>query len=143
MLVRSDEGGEFKVIGILDFGDMHSDVHVHELAITIMYLMTEHPDPIEVGGPVLAGWESLFPLNESERECLFTLVLCRFCQSLLYARYFVILNPENEEYLMISSKRGLGILKQLMELGKEKVEKVWFESAAEFRDGEEWGFFFF
>ncbi|XP_050933282.1 hydroxylysine kinase isoform X3 [Lates calcarifer] len=134
VLVQPDESDGYKISGILDFGDMNSGYYIHELAIAIMYMMTEHPNPIEVGGPVLAGWESVLPLNEAERECLYVLVLSRFCQSLVLARHSVTLHPENAEYLMISSKRGIFILRQLWELRKEQVEKVWFESAAQFSD---------
>ncbi|KAM4739459.1 hydroxylysine kinase isoform 2-T3 [Anableps anableps] len=132
VLVQPDDNHGHKISGILDFGDMNSGYYVFELAITIMYMMIEHPDPIEVGGPVLAGWESVFPLNEDEKDCLYLLVLSRFCQSLVLARHAMMLNPENEEYLMISSRKGVKIFQQLWELGKEHVEKVWFQRAAQF-----------
>ncbi|KAM9761746.1 hydroxylysine kinase [Menidia menidia] len=134
VLVQPDDDGGHKISGILDFGDMNSGYYIHELAIAIMYMMTEHPEPVEVGGPVLAGWESVLPLNEAEKDCLYLLVLSRFCQSLVLARYSVTLHPENTEYLMISSKRGVHILKKLWELGKEHVESVWFQSAARLGD---------
>lgn len=134
ILVQPTENGGHRISGILDFGDMNSGYYIHELAITIMYMMIEHPNPIEVGGPVLAGWESVLPLNKVEKDCLYLLMLCRFCQSFVLARYSVTLHPENEEYLMITSRRGIRILHQLWELGKEQVEKVWFESAARFTE---------
>ncbi|XP_039985079.1 hydroxylysine kinase isoform X2 [Xiphias gladius] len=134
VLVQPDESGGYKISGILDFGDMHSGYYIHELAITIMYMMMEHPNPIEVGGPVLAGWESVLPLNKAEKECLYVLVLSRFCQSMVLSRYTVTLHPENAEYLMISSRKGRPILRQLWELGAEQVEKVWFQSAVQFSD---------
>lgn len=134
MLVQRDESDSYRISGILDFGDMNSGYYIHELSISIMYMMMEHPKPIEVGGPIIAGWESVLPLNEAEKDCLYVLVLSRFCQSLVLARYSVTLHPENAEYLMISSKKGVHILPQLWELGKEQVEKVWFQSAAAFRD---------
>lgn len=135
VLVQPDERDGYRISGILDFGDMNSGYFIHELAITIMYMMTEHPKPIEVGGPILAGWESVLPLNEAEKDCLYLLVLCRFCQSLVLARHSVILHPENEEYLMISSRKGVGLLKNLWQLGREHVENVWFQSAAKFSEG--------
>lgn len=135
ILVQPCESDGYRISGILDFGDMNSGYYIYELAITVTYMMTEHPRPIEVGGPVLAGWESVLPLNEAEKECLYVLVLSRFCQSLVIARYAVTLNPENREYLMTTSKKGVHILHQLWELGKEHVEKVWFQSAAQFSDG--------
>uniref|UniRef100_A0A8C6S7S8 Hydroxylysine kinase n=1 Tax=Neogobius melanostomus TaxID=47308 RepID=A0A8C6S7S8_9GOBI len=132
ILVQPDKNDTYKISGILDFGDMNSGFYIHELAITIMYIMTEHPNPIEVGGAVLAGWESELPLDEAERDCLYALVLSRFCQSLIFARYSVLLHPENEEYLMISSRKGVFILQDLWKLGKEHVEKVWLQSAAQY-----------
>lgn len=133
VLVEPDGNDGYRISGIIDFGDMHSGYYIHELAISIMYMMIGHPNPIEVGGPVLAGWESVLPLNEAEKDCLYVLVMSRFCQSLVLARHSVILHPENEEYLMLTSKAGINIITQLWELGKEQVEKRWFESAAQLK----------
>lgn len=135
MLVQPDEDGRHRISGILDFGDMHIGYSIYELAIVIMYMMLKHANPIEVGGPVLAGWESVLPLNQAERECLYTLVVSRFCQSFVLARYSVIVHPENEEYLTVTSKKSVPTLQLLWELGKEAVEKVWFENAAQYSDG--------
>ncbi|XP_061883999.1 hydroxylysine kinase isoform X2 [Entelurus aequoreus] len=134
LLVQAKESNGHRISGIIDFGDMNISYYVHELAIAIMYMMLEHPEPLEVGGPILAGWESVFPLNEAENDCLFWLVLSRFCQSLVLARYSVTLHPENEEYLMISSKKGITILRRLLEMGKEQVEKIWFQTALQFKN---------
>ncbi|XP_017268830.1 hydroxylysine kinase [Kryptolebias marmoratus] len=126
ILVQPDDKSGNKISGILDFGDMNCGYYINELAIAIMYMMTVHPDPIKVGGPLLAGFESVFPLNEDEKDSLYFLVLSRFCQSLVIARYSVTLYPENAEYLMITSRKGVKIVQQLWELGKEQAEKVWF-----------------
>lgn len=109
---------------------MSSGYFVFELAIMIMYMMIESTNLLEVGGPVIAGFESVFPLNTDERDALYTLVLSRFCQSLVYARATVLQQPENEEYLMITTKKGIRILQLLWEKGKGEVEKMWFEGAA-------------
>ncbi|KAM4628639.1 hydroxylysine kinase isoform 1-T2 [Polymixia lowei] len=134
VLVQHDETNGYRISGILDFGDMNSGCFIHELAIAIMYMMIQHPNPIEVGGPVLAGWESVIPLNQAEKDALYLLVMCRFCQSLVMARHAVSLQPENEEYLMITAKTGFRILRQLWELGKEEVERTWFQSAAQYAE---------
>ncbi|XP_061883587.1 hydroxylysine kinase-like [Entelurus aequoreus] len=131
VLVQADESNAYKISGIIDFGEIHFGYYVHELAITIMYMMLEHPKPIEVGGAILAGWESIFPLNKTEKDCLFWLVLSRFCQTLVLSRYAVTLQPENEEYLMYTSKNGVRILLELLKVGKGQVEKVWFQTAAD------------
>ncbi len=132
LLVKPDGPSQYKISGILDFGDMSCGYFIFELAITIMYMMIENPNPVDIGGPVVAGWESVFPLNEAERDSLYLLVLCRFCQSLVMARHAVIQQPENEEYLMITARTGVRHLCHLWELGKEEVERIWFQSAAQF-----------
>ncbi|XP_056116524.1 hydroxylysine kinase [Rhinichthys klamathensis goyatoka] len=132
LLVKPDGPSKYKISGILDFGDMSCGYFIFELAITIMYMLIENPNPVDVGGPVVAGWESIFPLNEAERDSLYLLVLCRFCQSLVLARHAVIQQPENEEYLMITARTGVQHLSRLWELGKEEVERVWSQSAAQF-----------
>ncbi|NP_001107059.2 hydroxylysine kinase isoform X1 [Danio rerio] len=133
LIVKPDGPSKYKISGILDFADMSCGYFIFELAITIMYMMIESPTPLDVGGPVVAGWESVFPLNEAERDSLYWLVMCRFCQSLVLARYTVIQQPENEEYLMITSRKGLRHLSRLWELGKDEVERRWFQSAQQFR----------
>ncbi|XP_068176177.1 hydroxylysine kinase-like [Antennarius striatus] len=134
ILVQPCESDGYKISGILDFGDLSSGYFIYELAITIAYMMVHHQTPIEVGGPMLAGWENVFPLNKSEKDCLYVLVLSRFCQSIVYAHYFVIQNPENEEYLMVTAKKAVHAFRHLLELGKEEAEKVWFQTAAQFND---------
>ncbi|KAM8973710.1 hydroxylysine kinase [Pelodytes ibericus] len=119
----------YNVSGILDFGDISNGYYIYEVAITIMYMMIESNDPLHVGGYVLAGFESIVPLTSEERGSLFTLVCCRFAQSLVMARYSVLLCPENEEYLMITAKTGWKHLVTLIEMSKETVEKIWFETA--------------
>ncbi|XP_023699949.2 hydroxylysine kinase [Paramormyrops kingsleyae] len=132
ILVKPDGPAGYKISGIIDFGDMSSGYYVFELSITIMYMMIESPNPVDVGGPVLAGWESVFPLNGAERDSLYLLVLCRFCQSLVLARHACALYPENEEYLMTTAKTGIKIISKLWELGKEQVESHWFQGARKY-----------
>lgn len=130
ILVEWDGPSRYKISGIVDFGDMSSGYFIFELAISMMYMMIESRNPLEVGGPLIAGFESVFPLNSDERDALYTLVLSRFCQSLVYAHSAVLQQPENEEYLMITARNGLRLLKVLWEKGKEEIEQVWFEGAA-------------
>lgn len=130
ILVEQDGPLSYRISGILDFGDMSNGYLVFELAIVITYMMIESMNPLDVGGPVIAGFESIFPLNADERNALYTLVLSRFSQSLVYARFAVLQQPENEEYLMITAKTGFKLLQLLWEKGKEEVEKMWFGGAA-------------
>ncbi|XP_061739960.1 hydroxylysine kinase-like isoform X2 [Nerophis ophidion] len=132
VLVEKDESQAYKLSGIIDFGDMSLGYFVHELAISIMHTMLARPNPMEVGGAILAGWESVLPLNQAERDCLFWLVLARFCQSVVLCMQILTVQPENEVYVMHSAKNDRLILQQLLDLGKERVEEVWFQAAADF-----------
>ncbi|XP_067829440.1 hydroxylysine kinase-like [Heptranchias perlo] len=125
---------EFRISGILDFGDMSFGCFVYELAIAIAYLMIESRDPIGLGGHVIAGFESVIPLTEEERGAVFLLVLCRFSQSLVMARHSVLLNPENIEYLTITARKGWKHLHHLWGLGREAVERIWFDTAKSYQD---------
>ncbi|XP_078055964.1 hydroxylysine kinase-like [Mustelus asterias] len=120
---------ELEISGILDFSDMNNGYYVSDVAISIMYLMLESSDPVSVGGHVLSGFESVIPLGPEERDAVFLLVLCRFSQSLVLARYNILLYPENEEYLLTTARTGWKCLHQLWSLGKGAVEKIWFETA--------------
>ncbi|XP_027513476.1 hydroxylysine kinase isoform X3 [Corapipo altera] len=123
------ENPQYRVSGILDFSDMSYGYYVFEVAIAIMYMMIESPDPLGVGGHVLAGFESVVPLTAEERGALFLLVSGRFAQSLVIAAHTALLYPENEEYLMITAKTGWKHLMTMFEMGQEAVEKKWFETA--------------
>ncbi|XP_038639992.1 hydroxylysine kinase-like [Scyliorhinus canicula] len=126
ILVQSQE---LDISGILDFTDMNYGCSVCDVAISIMYLMLESSDPLSVGGHVLSGFESVTPLGPEERDAVFLLVLCRFSQSLVLAKYNILLYPENEEYLLTTARSGWKCLHQLWSLGKEAVEKIWYEAA--------------
>uniref|UniRef100_A0A8C8VE20 Hydroxylysine kinase n=1 Tax=Pelusios castaneus TaxID=367368 RepID=A0A8C8VE20_9SAUR len=128
-ITASPENPQYRVSGILDFGDVSYGYYVFELAITIMYMMIESKDPLSVGGHVLAGFESIVPLTTEERDALFLLVSSRFSQSLVMASYTSLLYPENKEYLMITAKTGWKHLLRLFDVGQEAVEKIWFETA--------------
>lgn len=67
-------------------------------------MILEHPNPIEVGGLTLAGWESILPLNQAENECLDTGDFP--LPPIMSPRHLVLLHPENAEYVMITSKKG-------------------------------------
>ncbi|NWI57470.1 HYKK kinase, partial [Calyptomena viridis] len=123
------ENPQYRVSGILDFSDMSYGYYVFEVAIAIMYMMIESPDPLGVGGHVLGGFESVVPLTAEERGALFLLVSGRFAQSLVIAAHTALLYPENKEYLMITAKTGWKHLVTMFEVGQDAVEKKWFETA--------------
>ncbi len=132
IIVTFVESGKHDVSGILDFSMLKNSYLVFELAISIMYLMLENPTPLDVGGAVLAGWESIILLNDDERDSLYLLVLGRLCQSLVYGRLNAKKYPENKKYFLTTAKNGIRLLAELWELGKQEVERKWFSDASTF-----------
>ncbi|XP_049708816.1 hydroxylysine kinase isoform X1 [Elephas maximus indicus] len=135
LIEPSSNSAVYRVSGILDFNDMSYGYYVFEVAITIMYMMIESKAPIQAGGHVLAGFESIIPLTAVERGALFLLVCSRFCQSLVIAAYSCQLHPENKEYLMITAKTGWKHLQQMFDMGQKAVEEIWFETAKSYDSG--------
>ena len=117
------------VSGILDFSELMNGCYVFEVAILITYMTLESSSPLDVGGAVLAGWESIMPLTDDERDSLFLLVLGRLCQSLVYGRHNAKKYPDNAKYLLSTAKNGNGLLAKLWQLGKKEVERKWFSDA--------------
>lgn len=125
IIVKPDESGKYKVSGILDFSLLMNGCFVYELAISIAYFMLENPSPLDVGGALVAGWESIMHLNQEEKDSLFLLVLGRLCQSLVLGRYNAQKYPDNK-YLLKTTKGGTELLTKLMGMSKEEVQQKWF-----------------
>ncbi|KAJ8278586.1 hypothetical protein GJAV_G00089180 [Gymnothorax javanicus] len=132
ILVVPDAPTGHRISGILDLGDMSAGCYVYELAISIMYMMIESPNAMDVAGPLIAGWQSVLPLNEAEQDALYVLVLARFCQSMVLGQHAVAKDPENSDYLSITTRKGKGHLLMLLKMGKEAVHRKWFEDAWEY-----------
>lgn len=65
----SPESDEFRVTGIIDFGDTCYSLYVFELAITIAYMIISSGE-LETAGFVIAGYQELRPIPENERNVL-------------------------------------------------------------------------
>lgn len=131
IIVKPVDNGRHEVSGILDFALLMHGCFVFELAVAITYLMIENPNPLDVGGAVLAGYESILLLNEEEKDSLFLLVLGTLSQSLVYGRHNHKTYPENK-YLLTTAKSGPQILKNFFAMGKEEVERKWFSDASKY-----------
>lgn len=60
---------EFRVTGIIDFGDTCYSVYIFELAIAIAYMLLQTCE-LDTAGYVIAGYEELRPIPENERKIL-------------------------------------------------------------------------
>lgn len=65
----SPDSDEFRVTGIIDFGDTCKTFFVFELAITIAYMILQSCE-LETAGYVIAGYQELRPIPDNERDVL-------------------------------------------------------------------------
>lgn len=69
LVTRGRKEGEFKVSGVLDFGDSQVSYYVFELAITMTYMMLQTKD-LATGGLVIAGYSTVRPIPDVEFKML-------------------------------------------------------------------------
>lgn len=70
ILVNStDKQYEYKVTGIIDFGDTSLSLYVFELAIAISYMIIQSED-LDTAGYVIAGYEMIRPIPDNEKRVL-------------------------------------------------------------------------
>lgn len=132
ILVKPVDGEHHEITGVLDFSMLSNAYFVFDVSISIAYMMMESPRPLDVGGALLAGYQSILPLSDVERSSVYPLVLGRMCLSLVNGRISAIEYPENSEYLLATAKSGTRVLNLLWSLGKQEVEKKWFSDASKY-----------
>jgi len=127
ILVREDdsEAGKFNFAGIIDFGDIHRNFLVFELAITICYTMIDCKtmDVLDAPGHVLAGYNRWRPIPEKEFELLKSCIAARFSQSLVLGAYSYSQNPD--PYVLTTAKRGWPCLEKFWDCPQDVLYKRW------------------
>lgn len=127
ILVTEEEGqpGKFYLSGILDFGDVHINFYLFELAIAICYMMIEcqSMNILDAPGHVLAGYNRFRLIPENEFTLLKDCIAARLSQSLVLGAYSYSQNPD--PYLLTTSQRGWQCLKMLWDCPKDELHKRW------------------
>uniref|UniRef100_T1GPB7 Hydroxylysine kinase n=1 Tax=Megaselia scalaris TaxID=36166 RepID=T1GPB7_MEGSC len=77
---------EYKVTGVIDFGDASLSPVIFELAIAVTYMILEAKD-LAAGGIVIAGYTSVKPIPKEDLKYIKTCVAARLCQSLVMGAY--------------------------------------------------------
>ncbi|KAH9636071.1 hypothetical protein HF086_016945 [Spodoptera exigua] len=108
LLSKSD----YRVTGIIDFGDIQYSYYVFELAITMTYMMLVSGDP-RVGGYVLAGYTVNRRLPDDEYRLLKTLISSRLVQSLILGAYTIEQDPNNTYVTSTEKANGWELLKKI------------------------------
>ncbi|XP_013168904.1 PREDICTED: hydroxylysine kinase [Papilio xuthus] len=95
---------EYRIAGIIDFGDVQESYYVFELAIAMTYLMLLTGQP-RSAGVLLAGYTVTRRLPDHEYRLLKTLVSARLVQSLVLGAYTLKQDPANT-YVTCSARAG-------------------------------------
>lgn len=66
---KANEFNEYRVAGLIDFGDTSYSPYIFELAITIAYMILQSDD-LETAGYIIAGYEMIRPISQKERKVL-------------------------------------------------------------------------
>ncbi|CAG4972392.1 unnamed protein product [Colias eurytheme] len=103
---------DYRVTGILDFGDIQYSYYVFELAITMTYTMLMSGD-LRSGGIVLAGYCVNRRLPDMEYRLLKTLISARLVQSLTLGAYSIAQDPSNTYVSSTEKANGWELLKKL------------------------------
>ncbi|MGH9742631.1 MAG: aminotransferase class III-fold pyridoxal phosphate-dependent enzyme, partial [Candidatus Acidiferrum sp.] len=101
-----------KVIGVIDFGDMHYGLTVSEVAIAAAYAMMGEKDPLSAASPVIAGYHNAFPLEEIEISFLYALIGMRLAVSVTNSAHRNSLVPD-DPYVTISEAPAWEALEKL------------------------------
>lgn len=66
---KVNDSAEYRIAGLIDFGDTSYSPYIFELAITIAYMILQSDD-LETAGYIIAGYEMIRPISMKERKAL-------------------------------------------------------------------------
>jgi 4-aminobutyrate aminotransferase-like enzyme/Ser/Thr protein kinase RdoA (MazF antagonist) len=125
------------VSGVIDFGDMSHTALLCDLGVGLVSTMSGRADALRAGAIVVAGYETVTPLEALERELLPAFVEMRLATSLAIAAWRVAMYPENAEYITTDSPRFVALLSELQALGGEAAAAALASSALSGVGGDE------
>jgi 4-aminobutyrate aminotransferase-like enzyme/Ser/Thr protein kinase RdoA (MazF antagonist) len=104
-----------KILGVIDFGDMHHGLTVSELAIAVAYSMLGKENPLAAASSLVAGYHDAFPLRDEEFAVLFPLVCARLAVSVTNSACRKALKPD-DPYVTISEAPAWEALERLSQI---------------------------
>ena len=115
---------EFKICGLIDFGDTNHSCRVFDISVAAAYMMTMFlDDPVSAGAHTFAGYQQTNPLTQLESDLFFYIVQARLYQSVCFGTHTSKLHPENSEYLLYSVKRAWKVLDKLATISKKEFDE--------------------
>lgn len=132
ILLAADSEGGWKLVGLLDFGDMVRSHTVNELAIACAYAGLGTEDPLAVAARIAAGYHHSRPLAETEIHVLFPLMCMRLCVSVTISAIAAKEDPQNK-HRQISDKAAWEALERFHTVDWRDAENR-FRSACGFNE---------
>ena len=120
--------GSYEVSGVLDFADCYYSHYVYELGTLMAELMPKRKDPVQWVCPLVAGYQQNFPLNPTEMDCLYYIVLARLCLSATLCYDAYQREPSNT-YLLTGVDGFWELAEELLCIPKDVVGNIWRKAA--------------
>ncbi|MEM7171348.1 MAG: aminotransferase class III-fold pyridoxal phosphate-dependent enzyme [Pseudomonadota bacterium] len=117
VVISPDEPNE--IAGVIDFGDMIHSFMIADPAVSAADLLMGE-DMLEPMGDLIAGFDSVLPLEEEEVDCLFDLVVARCALSIVILAWRNAA-PDGPGYLEGYGPRALAAMEHLLTMGRAKV----------------------
>ncbi|XP_055837835.1 hydroxylysine kinase [Episyrphus balteatus] len=118
---------EFRVCGIIDFGDTTYSPIIFEIGIAMTYMILQAKSLV-AGGVFLAGYDTNKPLKPEEKKFLKYCVAARLAQSLTMGAYTHSLHPSND-YVLVTQEDGWKLIEDLWVHNFEGIDEIWADAA--------------
>ncbi|XP_061398197.1 hydroxylysine kinase [Musca vetustissima] len=120
---QCSNGQDYKVKGIIDFGDTNKSPILFEIGIALTYMLLQAKN-LESGGIFLAGFETMLPISAEIKSYLKYCVAARLAQSLVLGAYTHSLHPSNE-YVLVTQEQGWKLIEELWREKFETIDDIW------------------
>lgn len=104
-----------KVVGVIDFGDVHHGLTASEPAIAAAYAILGKENPLEAAAAIVAGYHGAFPLDEVELSVLYALIGARLAVSVTNSAHCKTLKPD-DPYVTVSEAPAWKALERLAKI---------------------------
>jgi 4-aminobutyrate aminotransferase-like enzyme/Ser/Thr protein kinase RdoA (MazF antagonist) len=104
-----------RVVGVIDFGDVHHGLTASEPAIAAAYAIFGKEDPLQAAAAIVAGYHGAFSLHEVELSVLFALIGARLAVSVTNSAHCKTLKPD-DPYVTVSEAPAWKALERLAKI---------------------------
>ncbi|HEX4544065.1 MAG TPA: phosphotransferase, partial [Candidatus Acidoferrum sp.] len=101
-----------RVVGVIDFGDMHHGLTVSEVAIAAAYAILGKVEPLKAAAEIVSGYQSALRLEEEELAVLYTLIGARLAVSVTNSAHRKKVKPD-DAYVTVSEASAWEALERL------------------------------